>query len=179
MGKSWAVVKRGYSESLKILRDHGIAVYGTFVFGYDEDSVDDIKKSLDFAINEKMCLAAFNHLVPYPGTALYARFLKEGRLIDKKWWLKDGYNFGDVSFSPKNFTPEELSKSCYDARMQFYSFSNIIKRTEFVANCKDPFRNPFQTFAFMSANIISQKGIKQRQSWPIGNIIDNYGKILE
>ncbi len=179
MGKSWAIVKRGYSESLKILRDHGIAVYGTFVFGYDEDSVDDIKKSLDFAINEKMCLAAFNHLVPYPGTALYSRFLKEGRLIDEKWWLKDGYNFGDVSFSPKNFTPEELSKSCYDARMQFYSFSNIIKRTEFMANCKDPFLNPFQTFAFMSANFISQKGIKQRQSWPIGNIIDNYGKILE
>ena len=36
MGKSWAVVKRGYSESLKILKDYGISVYGTFVFGYDE-----------------------------------------------------------------------------------------------------------------------------------------------
>lgn len=179
MGKSWAVVKRGYSESLKILRDHGIAVYGTFVFGYEDDTVDDIYKSLDFAISEKMCLAAFNHLVPYPGTALYSRFLKEGRLIDKEWWLKDGYNFGEVSFMPKNFTPNELSEECYNARMKFYSASNIFRRLDFKANCKDPFRDPFQTFAFISANFISQKGIKQRQSWPIGNVIDKHGKILE
>ena len=31
----------------------------------------------------------------------------------------------------------------------------------------------------MSKNFVSQKGIKQRQSWPIGNVIDKNGKILE
>ena len=114
-----------------------------------------------------------------PGTALYSRFLKEGRLIDKEWWLKDGYNFGEVSFMPNKFTPDELSEECYNARMKFYSASNIFRRLDFKANCKDPFRDPFQTFAFISANFISQKGIKQRQSWPIGNVIDKHGKILE
>ena len=178
MGKSWAVVKRGYAESIKILRDYGISIYGTFVFGYDQDKPEDIEKTLEFAIEQKMCLAAFNHLVPYPGTPLYTRFEKEGRLIDKEWWLKDGYNFGEVSFSPKNFTPQELSKKCYDARMDFYKFSNILKRVEFNANCRDPFSDPFQALAFMSANFVSQKGIKQRQNWPIGNIIDKNGKIL-
>ena len=131
MGKSWAVVKRGYAESIKILRDYGISIYGTFVFGYDQDKPGDIEKTLEFAIEQKMSMAAFNHLVPYPGTPLYSRFDKEGRLIDKKWWLKDGYNFGEVSFTPKNFSPIELSKKCYDARMSFYKFSNILKRVEF------------------------------------------------
>ena len=179
MGKSWAVVKRGYSESLKILKDYGISVYGTFVFGYDEDKPDDIEKTLEFAIEEKLALAAFNHLVPYPGTPLYHRFEKEGRLIDKEWWLKDGYNFGEVSFQPKNMSPDELSERCYNARLEFYKYSNILKRIEFKANCRDPFSNPFQTISFMSANFVSQKGIKQRQSWPIGNVIDKNGKILE
>ena len=88
-------------------------------------------------------------------------------------------NFGEVSFLPKNFSPEVLSKKCYDARMRFYKFSNILKRVEFNANCKDPLRDPFQALSFFSANFISQKGIKQRQNWPIGNIIDQNGKILD
>ena len=66
MGKSWAVVKRGYAESIKILRDYGISIYGTFVFGYDQDKPGDIEKTLEFAIEQKMSMAAFNHLVPYP-----------------------------------------------------------------------------------------------------------------
>ena len=44
---------------------------------------DDIEKTLEFAIEEKLALAAFNHLVPYPGTPLYHRFEKS-RLIDKE-----------------------------------------------------------------------------------------------
>ena len=62
--------------------------------------------------------------------------------------------------------------------MSFYKFSNILKRVEFSANCKDPLSDPFQALSFISANFISQKGIKQRQNWPIGNIIDQNGKIL-
>jgi len=76
-------------------------------------------------------------------------------------------------------SPDELSERCYNARLEFYKYSNILKRIEFKANCRDPFSNPFQTISFMSANFVSQKGIKQRQSWPIGNIIDKNGKILE
>ena len=66
------------------------------------------------------------------------------------------------------------------ARIVIYNpnTKQIIKRVEFSANCKDPLSDPFQALSFISANFISQKGIKQRQNWPIGNIIDQNGKIL-
>ena len=44
MGKSWAVVKRGYSESLKILKDYGISVYGTFVLDMMRTNLTTLKK---------------------------------------------------------------------------------------------------------------------------------------
>ena len=37
MGKSWNLAGGSYAESLRRFREHGLAVYGTFVFGYDND----------------------------------------------------------------------------------------------------------------------------------------------
>ena len=68
-------------------RKHGLAVYGTFVFGYDNDDRAVIERSVEFAREQKLFLAAFNHLVPFPGTPLYRRLEPEGRLLKPNWWL--------------------------------------------------------------------------------------------
>ena len=143
-------------------------MYGTFVFGYDNDTEDDIKRTLDFAINEKINLAAFNHLVPFPGTPLYNRLKNEGRLLDNEWWLKDNYRFGDVTFMPKNFSPERLSELCYQARCDFYSYKSIAKRVwEFSANSKDLYTAAMSIYI----NLVSLNGVKERQRWPVGEVI--------
>ena len=71
MGKSWNVAAASYADSLRRFRKHGLAVYGTFVFGYDNDDRQVVQRSIDFALEHKLFLAAFNHLVPFPGTPLY------------------------------------------------------------------------------------------------------------
>ncbi len=78
MGKSWNLAGGSYAESLRRFRDHGLAVYGTFVFGYDNDDAGVIERSVEFAREQKLFLAAFNHLIPFPGTPLYRR-LAAGR----------------------------------------------------------------------------------------------------
>jgi radical SAM superfamily enzyme YgiQ (UPF0313 family) len=168
MGKSWGVAKRDYTESIKKLRDHGVTIYGTFVFGYDHDTVDDFDRTLEFAIDQKFALGAFNHLVPFPGTPLYDRLKSQGRLLDESWWLNPKYRFGEVAFQPANMSPETLAEKCYDCREQFYSYGSTFKRMfDFKANCRDP----LQSIIYLAANLTSKKGIAQRQGWPVGGVV--------
>tara|TARA_Y100000034_G_scaffold137009_1_gene218354 strand:- start:1976 stop:3313 length:1338 start_codon:yes stop_codon:yes gene_type:complete len=170
MGKSWTTANRDYSEAIKKLRDNGITIYATFVFGYDEDVQDDFKRTLDFAIDQKFLFTAFNHLVPYPGTPLYQRLSSEDRLLEEKWWLSAGYTFGDVAFKPRNMSPEELAEGCYDCRKQFYSYGSIFKR---MMDKNANFKNLYQGTVGLVANLMSRKGIEERQWWPVGEIIEN------
>ncbi|MDO8509298.1 MAG: radical SAM protein [Nanoarchaeota archaeon] len=169
MGKSWGVAVRGYTEAINKLRDHGVTIYGTFVFGYDHDTPDDFKRTLDFAIEQKFALAAFNHLVPFPGTPLYSRLQKQDRLLDNEWWLNPQYRFGEVAFKPANMSAETLAEKCFECREDFYSYSSTFKRMfDFKANCRDP----MQAIIYLAANLVSKKGIAQRQWWPVGSEIE-------
>lgn len=165
MGKEWNGGIEHYTKALKRLRGHGIGIYATFVFGYDDDDVDSFSNTLDFAIENKFLLAAFNHLVPFPGTPLYNQLKKEGRLLFDKWWLDSKYRFGDVAFHPKQMSPEELSQGCMEARRKFYRFSSILRRfSDLKANC----RNPYIAMQFLSLNFLSQKEVIKRQGLPLG-----------
>lgn len=165
MGKNWNGGLERYMQALKKFRDHGIGIYATFVFGYDYDDINSFDTTLDFAIKNKFFLAAFNHLVPFPGTPLYNQLKKEGRLLFDNWWLDPKYRFGDVAFMPKQMSPEELSRGCMEARRKFYRFSSILRRfSDFKANC----RNPYNAVQFLSLNLFSQKEIIKRQGLPLG-----------
>jgi len=63
MGKSWNLAAENYAQSLGHLRQHGLAIYGTFLFGYDHDDAETIRRSVEFAREQKLFLAAFNQVV--------------------------------------------------------------------------------------------------------------------
>lgn len=128
MGKDWNTAHATYESSLRQFRKHGLAVYGTFVFGYDEDDWAVIKESVEFAREHQLFLAAFNHLVPFPGTPLYRRLQAERRLLQEKWWLEPAGRVGDVVFRPRKMTPAELEEGCLWARREFYGWSSIFGR---------------------------------------------------
>jgi len=117
-----------YNEALRKLRDAGIAVNGSFVFGYDGDNAESFDETLRFARKKKFFVAGFNHLMPYPGTALYGRLKSEGRLLYEKWWLEQNDYFGSVAFLPKNFTPDQLALGRFRVRRKFYSWASILGR---------------------------------------------------
>lgn len=128
MGKEWNLAAGSFADNLARFRKHGLAVYGTFVFGYDNDDQRQIERSVAFAREQKLFLAAFNHLIPFPGTPLYRRFEASGRLLKPKWWLDPDSRVGDVYFRPARMAPEELQAACLDARRQFYRWSSIVER---------------------------------------------------
>ena len=164
MGKVWNLQAGGYEESLQKFRDTGIAVYGTFVFGYKGDTKDSIQRSLDFALKQKFFMAAFNHLVPFPGTPLYEQLRLEGRLLYDAWWLDPAYSFGDVAFRPLHMSPEKLAAACLDARKEFYQFSSILRRgMDLKVNCSGKMLP-----LYFSLNFFSRQEVRSRQGLLLG-----------
>lgn len=154
-----------YLAVVRKFRDYGIVIYGTFVFGYDYDYEETFKKSLSLAKESQLFLAAFNHLVPFPGTPLYARLEQEGKLLYPKWWLDSNYCFGDVAFRPARMTAIELSEKCVWGRRKFFHPLSILKRgLDFQANCKTLKR----VSTFLLTNLLLRKEIDERKGLPLG-----------
>jgi radical SAM superfamily enzyme YgiQ (UPF0313 family) len=170
MGKTWNCAQRDYEDAIRRIRDAGIAVYATFVFGYDTDDADAFDRTVEFAIRQKFHLAAFNHLVPFPGTPLYRRLQDEGRLRFDAWWLDPRYRFGDVAFHPRNMSAEELADRCFEARNAFYRFSSIVARArDLKSNCRDL----YGAASYFWLNLFSGREMQKRQGLPLGEGFDD------
>lgn len=100
MNKRFNTMRGGFDEALANLRRYGIRVYGTFIFGYDGDTPDTFRRTVEFAKRQGLYIAAFNHLTPFPGTPLYERFERQGRLRFERWWLDDAYSYNTIPFRP-------------------------------------------------------------------------------
>jgi len=168
MGKSCNRTEN-YGRTIGLLRRHGISLYGAFMVGYPYDSQELIEQTVRFAETHKFYLAAFNHVVPFPGTGLYGRLYSENRFPEKDWWLGK-YRFGQVPFDPENIPKEKIEKLCHHARKSFYSNSSILKRAwDLRANCRS-FR---KACAFFTINFLLQKEVSQKLGYPLGNPLED------
>ena len=118
-----------YRHAIAVLRDHGLQTWAAFTLGHDTDTLESIEATLEFSLRNKFAFAAFNLLMPYPGTPLYDRLRQEDRLLfDGRWWLHPSYRFNHAAFVPKNMEPDELTEACFAARSRFSSASSIVRR---------------------------------------------------
>lgn len=154
-----------YAAAAGELRKRGIVVYGTFMLGLPSDTPDTPVHAATFAVQQKLFLAAFNHVVPFPGTPLYTQMETQRRLSYEKWWLSDQYRFADVPFDPQCATPEQVREWCHRARRLFYSLRGILRRaTDLRANCLGV-RN---AFLFFTLNLLLRREIYQKRGFPLG-----------
>lgn len=157
-----------YREIIRRIYRHRLLVYGTFVLGCDGDGRDVFDATYRFAVENKIAVTNFNPLIPMPGTEVYERMEREGRLLYKKWWLSDRYRYGETAFIPKNMSPEQLRDGCLKMRTDFYSARCILKRL---------FSNPIHFiplnfFVFLLANVISHREILRKQGQLLGGILN-------
>ncbi|UCD81587.1 MAG: B12-binding domain-containing radical SAM protein [Desulfobacterales bacterium] len=102
---------------------HGMEVHGLFVFGDDAFAKGDGLKVAEFAIRQKLSGVLIQPQIPFPGTKLYKRLKKEGRILHEDW---QHYN-GKVVFEPKNLAAAELQAEVYACYKKVYSFFRTIK----------------------------------------------------
>ncbi len=165
MRKDFNTTRGGYEPALANLRRHGIRVYGTFVFGYDNDTPETFAAALAFAMKHNFYITAFNHLTPFPGTPLYERLHQEGRLLYERWWLDDRYRYNHIPFVPTRMSPEALQEHCLAVRRDFYSAKNILRRGLSAVNRGNWYM--FRNFFFINA--MHRAEIRVRNLYPLGD----------
>jgi len=114
-----------YEEGIQRTHDHGIGVYGSFVFGYDHDTVAVFDQFLEFANRTTLDGAFLPLLTPFPGTRVYKRLKEEGRILTEDWGY---YDMATVVYRPKGMKVEELQEGFWRVNKGFYSLPSIFKR---------------------------------------------------
>jgi radical SAM superfamily enzyme YgiQ (UPF0313 family) len=165
MNKGFNLMRGGPAEALSNFRRHGIRIYGTFIFGYDHDTPESCTAAVEFAKQQGLAIAAFNHITPFPGTPLYQRMEQEGRLLYDAWWLDDRYRYNMIPFQPAQTSPEELADQCVAARRSFYSWPSILSRATHRVN----YRSPWMLMNFLAINAMHQWDIEGRNGLPLGD----------
>lgn len=115
-----------YASAVKKIHSYRMAVFGTFVLGFDEDTPDvfpTMRKHIGYLGMDSVNFAL---LTPYPGTPLFTRLEQQGRILTKDWGK---YDRKHVVFQPKSMTKEELERGFRDITLYFSKFSNMGYRT--------------------------------------------------
>lgn len=123
-----------YGKAIKKIQDHGMQVTGFFIFGLDHDTPDIFDKTLQSMYDWKLEEASFSIITPYPGTRLFDRLEREGRITCYDW---SQYEEGKVNLKPKNMSEEELLEGIHRIALDFYSIKNSFRRS-FHTNKFDP-----------------------------------------
>jgi radical SAM superfamily enzyme YgiQ (UPF0313 family) len=128
---------------------------------------------VDFALRHRFFFAAFNHLLPMPGTKLHARLLREGKIFQDRWWLDPAYTYGALTFKPATLTAGEVSELCRRSRKRFYTLPSILKRSLALVR-RNP--DPLLYFYFWQLNLKMQEEVDEKMGLPMGEGLDELPK---
>jgi len=114
-----------YRKAIQTFHAHGIYVFGCFVLGFDQDHREVFDRTARFLKATNVDGLQLTVQTPFPGTSLFERMEREGRIFDKNW---THYDFGHVVFKPKHMSAEELQRAHNRILREFYSWPSILNR---------------------------------------------------
>jgi radical SAM superfamily enzyme YgiQ (UPF0313 family) len=155
-----------YAREVEILRDHGMQTWAAFTLGHDHDTVDTIRETVEFALRSRFTFAAYNILMPYPGTPLYQDLAARGRLLyDGVWWLHPEYRFNHAAFVPALMSPDTLTQACHDARTHYNSLPSLVRR---FSDWKTNLRSLNRAFCYWRYGLLFRKEVHKKHGMRFG-----------
>jgi radical SAM superfamily enzyme YgiQ (UPF0313 family) len=110
---------RESKAAVQRIQSFGIRVNGCFILGLDGQGPEIFDKVLEFAMATEMFDVQITVQTPFPGTPLYSRLKRAGRLLRDGAW--ETCTLFDVNFRPQQMTPEELRRGFIDLGQRLYS----------------------------------------------------------
>jgi radical SAM superfamily enzyme YgiQ (UPF0313 family) len=119
---------RRYANAIERIQSHGITVNGCFILGLDGHMPAVFEDVLEFARDVSLYDVQITVLTAFPGTPLYERLLREGRVIEPGRW--DLCTLFDVNHRPLGMTPRELKEGMYWLTEKLYNATSTARRRE-------------------------------------------------
>ncbi|HME59197.1 MAG TPA: DUF4070 domain-containing protein, partial [Terracidiphilus sp.] len=106
--------RRSLLESVAIIQSYGMQVMGGFILGFDTDREDIFDRMVEFIQKSGIPIAMVGLLQAMPGTQLFRRLWREGRILDA--------GHGDNTDDKLNFLPR------MDANRLVEGYRSVLKR---------------------------------------------------
>ncbi len=117
-----------YREAIARVQAHGISVNGCFVLGLDGATTADFAAVRAFVEESELQEVQITVQTAFPGTPLYARLARDGRLLDPTGWEK--CTLFDVNFRPQQMSVEELEQGLIELSRELYSADAKARRKQ-------------------------------------------------
>jgi len=106
---------------------HNIKIHGMFVVGSDEDDVETIDATAEFALKQDIDTVQFMIMTPIPGSPDWDTNFAHGTryVISNNWQLYDGHH---AVHQPRKMSPYELQMGAIKAMAKFYSWRGIASK---------------------------------------------------
>lgn len=124
VGKSSNLVD-SYVSSIRTLHNHGIALIGCFIWGFDQDTPGIFEETLRF-IEEHIEVPQLSLMTPFPGTSLFRKLEKEKRILHHDW---SRFDITHGVIKPGSMGEEELEARYQAAGRRLFSTTAILRRT--------------------------------------------------
>src|SRR6266850_972525 len=114
-------------RSIERFHEHKIRIHGMFVVGSDEDDVETVDATAEFALKHDIDSVQFMILTPIPGSPDWDTLYDKGDkyVINRNWSLYDGHH---AVHQPRRMSPYELQMAAINAMSKFYSWRGIAKK---------------------------------------------------
>ncbi|MBN2120524.1 MAG: radical SAM protein [Candidatus Omnitrophica bacterium] len=126
--KRKAIPQEKITETVDFCRQIGIDTYCFFILGLPGETVEDVFKTIAFALKINPSRVQFTFPTPYPKTSLYERAKKRG-LSDNISW--DKFTGFDVVTGNEHISRRKLRKLIFFARQVTYLYKHGLRRGPF------------------------------------------------
>jgi len=161
--------RRSMLDSVAAIQSYGMQVMGGFILGFDTDGEDIFDRMVDFIQKSGIPVAMVGLLQAMPGTQLFRRLWREGRILDA--------GLGDNTCDRLNFLPKmdaaRLIEGYRSVLKQIYSCEAYYERVKLYLSRTQPrdgerrFKQRWLTRANARAFVASivRQGVFDRQRW--------------
>lgn len=131
-------------QRLRMFREHGVYVLGSFIFGLPSDCPETFDATAAAALQAEIAFAQFVMITPFPGTVDFVRWEKQmdatpttvGGIPATRRWLIP------LALRPKNYwphptmSPEEIRARTQSVWDKFYGLKSIWLRSRFIKSLR-------------------------------------------
>jgi radical SAM superfamily enzyme YgiQ (UPF0313 family) len=115
-----------YLEAIDRIQSCGITVNGCFIVGLDNHTPDVFERVRDFVRSSGLLEVQVTVQTPFPGTPLYHRLRREGRLLSERYW--DKCTLFDVTYQPARMSVDDLESGLRWLFGELYNEREFLRR---------------------------------------------------
>jgi len=156
-----------YHKSISRIRSEGIAVFGAFVMGCDDDDISIFDTTLEFVESAHLDVLQVTKPTPLPGTQLWHTLSNEGRILNQdypKAW--EEYRLTKMVYTPAKMSIEDVYEGFTYMRKIYYGLWKTVKRT---LNTLFTTKNLIGTILAYKFNVSYRKAFKESEHYTIYN----------